>query len=174
MLTSTVWSTPLPDAELSDWVASRFREANLSASIDWVPFWSKHVVVSADWVRNYGFDRKEILARTGQDIAPRVIGMQERVRSAMSPTTRGTRGRFTLDIVASSVTLSSMRLPIPTSGSVVQRQGYYMAANALVSNTTFGVRWYSANRSIGRRWQSTSCSWMLSPPSRSSHAQAFN
>ena len=173
-LTSTPWPTPAAGTQnYLIGLASRFREANVSVSVDWVPFWSKHVVVNADWVRNYGFDRQEILARTqlplSPDLRPRVIGMQERVAFGDVAYDKRNAWQVYLATVAWSATLSSMHLRIPTSGSVVPtlRVTTWAGRYAFVPNTTFGVRWYSASRLMGRRWQSMSCSWMLSPPSGS-------
>lgn len=130
---------------------SRFREANLSISIDWVPFWNKHVVANADWVRNYGFDQQEILARTGQDVQPRVIGMQERLgfgdvsydkRNAWQVYV-GYR-RIERDAVVDAFTDADFRL------GGTNAQGYYLGGRyAFVPNTTFGVRWYSAKQIDG-------------------------
>lgn len=45
-------------------LASRFRPINLTASVDLAHFDPVHVILTGDWVRNTGFDRSEILART--------------------------------------------------------------------------------------------------------------
>ncbi|MFO1318341.1 MAG: putative porin [Burkholderiales bacterium] len=70
-------STP---AAFSDYgLASRFKIVNLSAEIDlarWDPLFVK---LSGDYVRNIGFDRAEILRRTGLLIEPRVSGYQARL-----------------------------------------------------------------------------------------------
>ncbi len=46
-------------------LASKFELQNLTTALDWEAFDPVHVVLSADYVRNTGFDRAEILARTG-------------------------------------------------------------------------------------------------------------
>ncbi len=135
---------------------SRFREANLSINIDWVPFWNKHVVANVDWVRNYGFDQQEIMARTGLDagdprLRPRVLGMQERLgfgdvsydkRNAWQVYV-GYR-RVERDAVVDAFTDSDFRL------GGTNAQGYYMGGRyAFVPNTTLGVRWYSAKQIDG-------------------------
>jgi hypothetical protein len=60
-------------------LASRFREANASLSLDLTAFATKHVVFNADWVRNIGFNRQEILDRTGLHLDRRTAGTQERL-----------------------------------------------------------------------------------------------
>lgn len=46
-------------------LASKFREINLTGQIDLATFNPVHIVLTADYVRNIGFDQNEILARTG-------------------------------------------------------------------------------------------------------------
>lgn len=60
-------------------LASKFREVNLTASLDlayWEPY---HVVLTADYVKNIGFNRNEIRQRTGRDLAPETTGYMGRV-----------------------------------------------------------------------------------------------
>jgi len=56
-------------------LASKFRLANVSTTYA-IPFGAYSLAFSADAVKNLGFNRAEILARTGLDIAPRVKGYQ--------------------------------------------------------------------------------------------------
>lgn len=49
-------------------LASKFKVQNLTTSLDWGAFDPFHVVLTADVVRNSGFDRDEIFARTGHRI----------------------------------------------------------------------------------------------------------
>ena len=58
-------------------IASKFREVNLTAKMDWALFDPVHVLLAADYVKNIGFKQDEILARTGLDAGtPRVNGHQ--------------------------------------------------------------------------------------------------
>lgn len=58
------------DPAASIWgLASRFRPLNLTASLDLAHFDPVHVVLTGDYVRNTAFDRSEILARTGVNLA---------------------------------------------------------------------------------------------------------
>lgn len=56
-------------------LASKFRLVNLAATYD-IPIGAYSLDFTADAVKNVGFSSAEILARTGQDIAPRVKGYQ--------------------------------------------------------------------------------------------------
>ena len=60
-------------------LASKFRELNLTGRIDIGAFDPVHVVLTGDYVRNVGFSRSDILARTGQDIAPQVNGYMGKI-----------------------------------------------------------------------------------------------
>lgn len=57
-------------------LAADYRIANLTLVADFAWQEPLHVTGSIDWARNVGFDRAEILARTGQDIAPETDGYQ--------------------------------------------------------------------------------------------------
>jgi len=57
-------------------LAADYRIANLTLVADFAQFDPIHVIGSVDWARNVGFDRAEILARTGQDIEPETDGYQ--------------------------------------------------------------------------------------------------
>ncbi|MCW5623144.1 MAG: putative porin [Burkholderiales bacterium] len=60
-------------------LASKFRTLNIGASADVASFDQVHVIVDADYVKNFGFDQAEILNRTGLDISPRTTGYQARL-----------------------------------------------------------------------------------------------
>jgi hypothetical protein len=57
-------------------LASKFRELNLTAKMDWAAFDPIHVVLTGDYVRNVGFNQQEILNRTGLFVQPAVNGYQ--------------------------------------------------------------------------------------------------
>jgi len=59
-------------------LASKFRLVNLAATYN-IPFGSYALSITADAVKNVGFNEAEILARTGLEIAPRVKGYQGEV-----------------------------------------------------------------------------------------------
>ncbi len=55
-------------------LASDYKELNLTASWDMAAFDPVHVVLTGDFVKNIGFDRQEILQRTGFDLEPKTGG----------------------------------------------------------------------------------------------------
>ncbi len=57
-------------------LASDYDEVNVTTSVDLGYFDPTRVVLSADYVKNVGYDRQEILARTGADIEERNEGYQ--------------------------------------------------------------------------------------------------
>jgi hypothetical protein len=64
-------------------LAPAFRNVNLTAALDLAHFDPVHVVLTGDYVRNVGFDRAEILSRTGIDLEPQVRGYYGRVLVGM-------------------------------------------------------------------------------------------
>jgi len=64
-------------------LASRFRPLNLTASVDFAQFDPVHVILSADYVKNTGFDRAEIFNRSGLDLEGKTSGYQYRLAVGM-------------------------------------------------------------------------------------------
>lgn len=65
------------DANTNLWaLASDYRIGNLSAVAEFADFYPVHVIASFDWAHNFGFDRGDILARTGQNLDEDVDGYQ--------------------------------------------------------------------------------------------------
>jgi hypothetical protein len=60
-------------------LAPKYRMLNIGGEFDFARFDPVFVKVAADYVRNIGFDRAEIRARTGLDLAPEVTGYQARL-----------------------------------------------------------------------------------------------
>jgi hypothetical protein len=60
-------------------LAADYRIANVTLVADFAEFFPIHVIGSFDWARNLGFNREEILARTGQDLEPQTDGYQARL-----------------------------------------------------------------------------------------------
>jgi hypothetical protein len=60
-------------------LAAKYRLANLTAVLAFAQWDPVHVVLAADAVKNVGFDRNEIRARTGLDVEPQVRGHQIRL-----------------------------------------------------------------------------------------------
>lgn len=57
-------------------LASKFRNLNLTGQIDLATFDPIHVTLTADYVRNLGFDKEEILRRTGNEYKEETEGYQ--------------------------------------------------------------------------------------------------
>ncbi len=57
-------------------LASDYNLANVTAELDLGHFDPVHVVLTADYVRNVGFDQDAVFERTGFDVDPRVDGYQ--------------------------------------------------------------------------------------------------
>jgi len=132
-------------------LASRFREANASLSLDLTAFATKHVVFNADWVRNYGFDRQEILERTGLDLQGRTVGTQERLTFGDVEYTRRNAWQVYVgyrhierDAVVDAFTDADFHL------GGTNATGYYLGGRyAFMPNSTLGVRWFSAKQIDG-------------------------
>jgi len=60
-------------------LAADYRVANVTAVADYSRFKPIHVIATADYARNVGYDQNKILARTGQNITPENIAYQGRL-----------------------------------------------------------------------------------------------
>lgn len=60
-------------------LASEYRQLNVTAAWNLQTFDPIHVTLAGDFVKNIGFDREEILARTGRDIEPKTKGYLARL-----------------------------------------------------------------------------------------------
>jgi len=128
-------------------LASRFRTVNLTASVDVAKWDPVHVVLTADYVKNIGFDRDEIRTRTGVDLAPRTRGYQFRIDAGM-PRIRD-RGDWQFfigykylqrDAVLDAFTDSDFRL------GGTDAKGYLIGGSfGIARNTWLGLRFSSAN-----------------------------
>jgi Putative porin len=133
-------------------LSSKFRELNLATTVDLLTNWrGKHVVFNGDYVKNLGFDRSEILARTGQYAQDNTIGMQARVTFG-DPTFEHKHAwnaylgyrHVESDAVVDAFTDSDFRL------GGTDATGYYLGGRyAFENNTTIGLRWFSAQEIDG-------------------------
>jgi hypothetical protein len=132
-------------------LASRFREANASLSLDLTAFATKHVVFNADWVRNIGFNRQEILDRTGLHLDRRTAGTQERLTFGDVAYDRRNAWQVYVgyrhverDAVVDAFTDADFHL------GGTNATGYYLGGRyAFMPNSTLGVRWFSAKQIDG-------------------------
>jgi Putative porin len=132
-------------------LTSKFKELNVSGSLDVSLFGSKHIVVDADWVKNLGFDHDEIFARTGIDLQERTKGMQGRI--TFGDTTfirRNTWQGFVgyrhveRDAVVDGFTDSDFRL------GGTDAKGFFVGGRyGFEKNTTIGARWFSGKQIDG-------------------------
>ncbi|MBC7781723.1 MAG: putative porin [Proteobacteria bacterium] len=136
-----------PTAAVLYGYASEFRIANLNAELDWAFMGSTRVVLSADYVRNLGFDQQEIRNRTGLDISPQIDGYRLGISVGHSRMSRAhdwqvftTYKRVERDAVVDAFTDSDFRLG-GTNAKGFTLGGSYGFAN----NLWLTVRWLSAN-----------------------------
>lgn len=137
-----------PSASTLWGLASKFRPWNLTASLDLAQFDPVHLVLTADYVRNPGFDRNDIAGRTGLLLADgRNSGYQFKATLGM-PRVRNARDwqvslayrRLGSDAVLDAFTDSDFAL----GGS--NHKGYALGLNYGVDrNAVLGLRWLSAD-----------------------------
>lgn len=60
-------------------LASGYRLLNLTGTLDVPLAWSKHALITADFVKNLGYDRAAVSARVGTDVMPKTVGWLMRV-----------------------------------------------------------------------------------------------
>ncbi len=132
-------------------LASKFRELNLTGQLDLAAFNPVHVILSGDYVRNIGFDRNEILQRTGIAYAKENEGYQVKLTVGMPQTLKrndwqvfGAYKRLEADAVLDAFTDSDFHLGgTDTKGWIVG------ASYGVDKNTWVTARWFSADQITG-------------------------
>ena len=72
-----MYVTAVGDTPYKYGIASKFKELDITGKMDWAEYDPVHVLLAADFVRNLGYDQREITARTGRTApAPRINGHQ--------------------------------------------------------------------------------------------------
>jgi hypothetical protein len=133
-------------------IASKFRELDLTAKMDWATFDPVHVMLSGDYVKNLGFDAAEIARRTGLAApVPKVIGYQAVL--AVGNTRVKQRGDWQVsvaykylerDAVLDALTDSDFHL------GGTNAKGYIIGASyGLDKETSLGLRWISTDQIDG-------------------------
>lgn len=132
-------------------LAANFHELNLTGMYDWAVFDPVHVVVTGDYVKNVGFDRKEILRRTGLDIEPKTKGYQAKVLLGMPQIAK--EGEWQVyagykhlerDAVLDAFTDSDFHL------GGTDTKGYFIGGNyGIAKNAWIGLRYMSADQIDG-------------------------
>ncbi len=132
-------------------LASKFREFNMTAQVDWAAFNPVHVILTADYVRNIGFDQKEILARTGNLYDKENQGYQVSLAVGMPKLAKrndwqifGAYKRIEADAVLDAFTDSDFHLGgTDTKGWIVG------ASYGVDKNAWLTARWFSADEISG-------------------------
>lgn len=132
-------------------IASEFRELNLTGQIDIAAFDPVHVIMTADYVRNIGFDSGEILARTGNSYDKETEGYQVSLAVGMPKVVQrhdwqvfGAYKRIEADAVLDAFTDSDFHLGgTDTKGWIVG------ASYGLDKNAWLTARWFSADEISG-------------------------
>lgn len=132
-------------------LAADYHELNLTGRYDWAAFDPVHVVVTGDYVKNIGFDRQEILQRTGLDIEPRTKGYQAKLMLGMPEIKKEGEWQTYLgykylesDAVLDAFTDSDFHL------GGTDTKGYLFGGSyGIAKNTSIGLRYMSADQIDG-------------------------
>ena len=132
-------------------LAPEFKELNLTASWDMAAFDPVHVVLSGDYVKNIGFDREEILQRTGLNIEPKTSGYQVKLAVGAPVIKKRADWQFIMaykylerDAVLDAFTDSDFHLGGTDAKGWILGGSYGLAANTWLS-----LRWLSADEIDG-------------------------
>lgn len=128
-------------------LAAEYKEVNLTMSADLANFSPIHVVLTADYVKNIGFNQEQVSARVGKSVSPRTKGYQLQVavgwpRIAKLRDWRATAAYKHLerDAVLDAFTDSDFHL------GGTDAEGWILGFEyGLMDNTAFSVRWLSAD-----------------------------
>ena len=133
-------------------IASKFRELNITAKMDWAAFDPIHVILTGDYVRNLGYDQSEISQRTGLAApAPQVVGYQAvlsvgvpRIRRSGEWQVSATYKYLERDAVLDALTDSDFHL------GGTNAKGYIIGGSYGVDNDTWlNLRWISSDQIDG-------------------------
>lgn len=132
-------------------LASEFRELNLTGQIDLATFNPVHVILTADYVRNIGFDQDEILARTGNQYDEETDGYQVALSIGMPAVKErhdwqvfGAYKRIEADAVLDGLTDSDFHLGGTDAKGWILGASYGVDKNAWLT-----ARWFSADEITG-------------------------
>jgi len=129
-------------------LASSFREVALTASLDLVDVLPQRLMLTAEYVKNIGFDRDDILRRTGVNLTDgKDHGFLGRVQIGEPTITKAGQWNASLtyrylgsDAVLDAFTSSDFGL------GGTNNKGFVLAGNyGLYDNTWVSVRWLSSN-----------------------------
>lgn len=144
--------SPFPPAIPSLYaLAADYRLLNLTGMVDLNLYDPVHIMLTADYVKNIGYDRAKVLARTGVDPDPQTEGYMARVAVGMPNMLLKNDWQVFLayrhleaDAVLDAFTDSDFHL------GGTNNKGFILGAQyGLAKNTWLGARWLSSNQITG-------------------------
>ena len=149
-------------------LAGDYQLINLTGVVDLNMYNPVHVILSGDYVKNVGFSKEKVLARTGFTVEPETMGYMARVAVGMPTMVLKNDWQVSLayrylerDAVLDAFTDSDFHL------GGTNNKGFILGAQyGLGKNTWLSARWMSSNEISGSRCPSTFCRCFSMPSSR--------
>jgi hypothetical protein len=132
-------------------LASKFHELNVSTSLDLGFVGPTHAILEGDWVDNIGFNRNQILERTGYLVDKQTTGWQTRLAVGYPTVERKHSWQAWIGYryVQRDATLDAFTDQDFHLGGT-DAKGYFLGARyAFETNSAVAVRWYSAKQIDG-------------------------
>ncbi len=138
--------------------AADYRLANFYIEYDIASFAPIHVIVAGDYVRNFGFDKRDVAGRVGFEIDDQTSGYQARVTVGWPQVSKARDWQFSFiyrylerDAVLDSFTDSDFH------GGGTDAKGYILKLDyGLMDNVWATLRWLSSDEVDGDSWPQTS------------------
>ena len=133
-------------------LASKFKELDITAKWDWAAFYSTHIMLTGEYVRNLGYDQNEITARTGLAApSPRISGREVMLNVGVPKIQRAGEWQVNLaykyveaDAVLDALTDQDFHL------GGTNAKGYIIGGSyGLDKNTWLTLRWLSSDQIDG-------------------------
>lgn len=149
---NTLFDISAPGVTTPLWaLAADYQLLNLTAMADLNVNDPVHIILTGDYVKNMGFNRSEILARTGQDVQPQTTGYMARVAVGMPTMLLKNDWQVFLayrhleaDAVLDAFTDSDFHL------GGTNNKGFILGGQyGLDKNTWLSARWLSSNQISG-------------------------
>ncbi|GBL45117.1 outer membrane receptor for ferric coprogen and ferric-rhodotorulic acid [Sulfuriferula multivorans] len=149
---NTLFDISAPGVTTPLWaLAADYQLLNLTAMADLNVYDPVHIILTGDYVKNIGFNRSEILARTGQDVQPQTTGYMARVAVGMPTMLLKNDWQVFLayrhleaDAVLDAFTDSDFHL------GGTNNKGFILGGQyGLDKNTWLSARWLSSNQISG-------------------------
>jgi len=132
-------------------LASKFHVANVSSSLDLGFIGVTHFIIDGDWVKNLGFNEREIEQRTGFKVDPQIRGWQTRFTVGYPDMQQkyAWQAYIGYRYVQRDATLDAFTDQDFHLGGT-DAQGYFLGAKyAFEKNTYVNLRWFSAKQIDG-------------------------